>query len=252
MRNLPSCSCFAVMNFLRAMLDTILPPRCIKCGKVIGGTIGVCEDCFRELNFISRPYCRKCGYPFLDEHLPHNLLCPRCNAGKTSVFRYSRSALCYDEAAKPLILALKFMDKTDNAIVMARWLQQAGADIFSAGVDVLVPVPLHYTRLLKRKYNQSGLLAGELGKLTGLPVEYQALVKHRHTRPQVEFSGHERLKNIKGAFSVKHIDKLKGRKVLLIDDVMTTGATLKECALALKKAGAGSVDTLTVARVVLS
>ena len=144
------------------------------------------------------------------------------------------------------------MDKTDNAVVMARWLQQAGADIFDAGVDLLVPVPLHYARLLKRKYNQSGLLAGELGRLTGLSVDYQALQKHKHTRPQVEFSGQERLKNVKGVFSVKHIEKIKGKRILLIDDVMTTGATLKECALALKKAGAKSVDALTVARVVLS
>ena len=110
---------------------------------------------------------------------------------KIAPFRYCRSALCYDDAAKPLILALKFMDKTDNAVVMARWLQQAGADIFDAGVDLLVPVPLHYARLLKRKYNQSGLLAGELGRLTGLSVDYQALQKHKHTRPQVEFSGQE-------------------------------------------------------------
>lgn len=240
------------MNIFRAILDTILPPRCIKCGKIISDNIGLCEDCFREMNFISRPYCRKCGHPFQSEHLPRNLQCPRCNAGKIAPFRYCRSALCYDDAAKPLILALKFMDKTDNAVVMARWLQQAGADIFDAGVDLLVPVPLHYARLLKRKYNQSGLLAGELGRLTGLSVDYQALQKHKHTRPQVEFSGQERLKNVKGVFSVKHIEKIKGKRILLIDDVMTTGATLKECALALKKAGAKSVDALTVARVVLS
>ena len=239
------------MNIFRAILDIFLPPRCIKCGKIISGDIGVCEDCFRELTFIGKPYCKKCGYPFHEEHLPRNFLCPRCNGGQNKIFRYMRSAVCYDEASKPLILSLKFMDKTDNAIVLARWLAHAGADIFDSGVDVLVPVPLHYRRLLKRKYNQSGLLAKELSKLTGIEVDYQNLVKHKHTKPQVEFSGKERLKNVKGCFSLKDKSKIKGKRVVLIDDVLTTGATLKECALALKQGGARSVDALTVARVVL-
>lgn len=169
---------------------------------------------------------------------------------KRTPFRLNRSAVHYDEASKNLILAFKFMDRTDNAKILARWLKIAGQDIWHQGVDVIIPIPLHYTRLLKRRYNQSGLLAAELHKLTGLKVDYTSVIKHKRTKPQVEFSGHARVKNVKDAFSVKHPEKIKGKRVVLIDDVMTTGSTLKECALALKRAGAKSVDTLTVARVV--
>ena len=141
------------------------------------------------------------------------------------------------------------MDKTENAGILARFLFQAGRDIWAAGADLLLPVPLHYTRLIKRRYNQSALLAGELEKLVLVPVDYNSVVRHKKTRPQVEFSGHERVKNVKGAFLVRHPEQIRGKKIVLIDDVMTTGSTLKECALVLQKAGASSVDALTVARV---
>ena len=134
------------------------------------------------------------------------MLCASCLRKKRFPFRLSRSALCYDEASKNLILAFKFMDRTENARLLAAMLKVAGEDIFKAGVDVIVPVPLHYTRL-------------------------------------------ERVRNVKYAFSVPHPEKLAGKRVVLIDDVLTTGSTLKECAAALKKAGVRSVDALTVARV---
>ena len=126
----------------------------------------------------------------------------------------------------------------------------AGRDIWEKGVDVMIPVPLHYTRILKRRFNQSALLAKEINKLNGIPVDFGSLGRRRKTRPQVEFSGHERINNVKGAFIVKNPARIKGKRILLLDDVMTTGSTLKECALALKRAGAKSVDTLTIARVV--
>ena len=129
-------------------------------------------------------------------------------------------------------------------------LINAGKDIWQQGADILVPIPLHYTRLLKRRYNQSALLAKELSKLTGVRVDYTSVVRHKKTKPQVEFSGRARVKNVHNAFSIKKIEKIKGQRVLLLDDVMTTGSTLKECAKVLLKAGAKSVDTLTVARVV--
>ena len=125
----------------------------------------------------------------------------------------------------------------------------AGKDIWRAGVDVLIPVPLHYTRLIKRRYNQSALLAKELSKITGVPVEYSALVKHKRTRPQVEFSGRRRKHNLRGAFKLKYAERSKGKKIVLIDDVLTTGSTLKECAKALQVGAPESIDLLTVARV---
>lgn len=236
-------------GFLRKIIDALLPPRCIKCGAILSSDGGLCADCFNDINFISEPYCQKCGHPFEKAPGGKKKLCGKCLRNSRTPFRFSRSAVHYDESSKNLILAFKFMDCTDNALLLARWLNLAGRDIWKEGAEVLVPVPLHYTRLLKRRYNQCGLLASELSKLTGLPADYNSLIKHKATKPQVEFSGHERVKNIKGVFSVKHPEKIKGKRVVLIDDVMTTGSTLKECALALKKAGAKSVDTLTVARV---
>lgn len=238
-----------MLAFIQNIINSFLPPRCIKCGEVLSGDDGLCAKCFNEINFISEPYCKKCGHPFERAPDGKTRLCGNCLKKKRTPFRLSRSAVHYDEASKNLILAFKFMDRTDNAKTLARWLMMAGRDIWKEGADVIIPVPLHYTRLLKRRYNQCGLLAAELHKLIGVNVDYNALVKHKSTRPQVEFSGHERIKNVRGVFSVKHPDKIKGKHVVLIDDVMTTGSTLRECALALKAAGAKSVDTLTVARV---
>ena len=239
-------------SFWTKIIDLLLPPRCICCGKIVSNANGLCADCFNSINFISKPYCAKCGHPFEEvvNKKSQKLLCGRCSKKQKTPFRLNRSALIYDDISKDLILALKFMDKTENAKTLAKWLYIAGHDIWQEEVDILVPVPLHYKRLIKRRYNQSALLAKELSKLTGIEADYTSLIKHKSTKPQVQFSGRERVKNVKGVFSVKHPEKIKGKRVVLVDDVMTTGSTLKECALALKKAGAKSVDTLTVARVI--
>lgn len=236
-------------NLFSKIINILLPPRCVKCGKIITSADGLCEDCFNEVNFITHPFCAKCGMPFENAPNAKDLLCGHCIQDTKSPFHLSRSALKYDDNSKPLILAFKFMDKTENARVFAKWMKIAGEDIFASGVDLIIPIPLHYTRLVKRRYNQSAILASELSKLTGLMVDYDSVVRHIKTRPQVEFSGHARVKNVQGVFSIKHLDKIKGQRILLLDDVMTTGSTLKECAKALLKAGAKSVDTLTVARV---
>ena len=236
--------------FLQKIIDLLLPPRCLLCGKIMVDRNGLCPECFNTINFISAPYCAKCGQPLPPENAKPGMLCPHCLADNRSPFRMNRAVVKYDDSSKPLILNFKFRDHTENAPFLAQWLALGGKDIFKAGVDVMIPIPLHYTRLLKRRYNQSALLAKELSKLTGIPVDFKSVIRHRKTRPQVEFSGHERVKNVKNAFMVKNPQEIKGRKILLIDDVMTTGSTLKECALTLKAAGAQSVDSLTVARVI--
>lgn len=238
-----------MLKLFTRIIDLLLPPRCLCCGKIVTGDSGLCPECFNEVNFITKPYCAKCGHPFDEAPSDKKMLCGSCAGGKHTPFRLSRSALHYDEASKNMLLSFKFTDKTENALVFAKWLKLAGEDIFKDGVDLIVPIPLHYTRLVKRRYNQSALLAKELGKLTGIKVDYTSVIRHRKTKPQVQFSGHARISNVKDAFSVKHPEKIKGLRILLIDDVMTTGSTLKECASAMKKAGAKSVDTLTVARV---
>lgn len=230
------------------IIDFLLPPRCINCSKPLSGKDGVCEDCFNIINFISNPCCQKCGMPFEATTAKSSKLCGLCVKDKKSVFRMSRSAMRYDDVSKNMVLSFKFMDKTENAKVFADWMFLAGKDIFVEGVDLIIPIPLHYTRLIKRKYNQSALLAKRIGKLAEVKVNYSSVIRHKKTKPQVEFSGKARAQNIKGAFEIKHPENIKGKRVLLIDDVYTTGSTLKECAKSIRKAGAKSVDFLTLSR----
>ena len=234
-------------NWFKLFLDTILPPRCLLCGKVVHSDNVLCKDCFSDINFISHPYCQHCGKP-LTSTIIDEFYCVDC-LSKKDPFRMCRAAVKYDNYSKKLILDFKFNDHLENKILLTRWLYMAGKDIFDAGVDLIIPVPLHYLRLLKRKYNQSAVLAAELGKITNIEVNYKTLRKSKHTKPQVKCDGKQRIKNIHHAFDVKHSELIKGKRIVLIDDVFTTGATLKECAKVLKKAGAKSIDALTVAKV---
>lgn len=239
------------MSFLQDILNVILPPRCAVCGEVLSIDKGICDKCIEDIDFLSDSICYRCGQPhssFIDKK--GHKICGNCLAHPRRLFRFSRSACSYDSIAQKLILNLKFHDRTDLASVLAKMMYVAGKDIFASGVDVIIPVPLHYTRILKRKYNQSALLAKELSRLTGIKVCYNTLIKCKMTRPQVECSGFERLNNVKGAFLLKNSEKIKGKRVLLVDDVLTTGSTIKECALTIRKAHPKSIDNLTIARVV--
>ena len=237
------------MTFFKSVLDLILPPKCVFCGKVMSQDKGLCDDCIKKIDFLSGPICYECGQPLTETLSEKNhLLCGQCLKPHKKIFKMSRSACVYDEISKKLILDFKFYDKTDLASFLAKMMYVAGKYIFEDGIDVIVPVPLYYTRLLKRKYNQSAMLAKQLGKLTHSQVDTTTLVKHHQTRPQVECSGEERLKNVRGAFQLKDLEKFRGKRILLVDDVLTTGSTLKECALALKKAHPKSISCLTVAR----
>ena len=239
-----------MITILSQILKAFLPPRCIKCGKVLEDRDGLCDDCFKQTTFIFPPFCKKCGRPFYDEPADkNNLLCGHCTTNKKQIFRLARSCMEYDDSSSPLILSFKFFDRTEYKKVFAQWLQLSGTDIFNAGVDLIIPIPLHYTRLVKRRYNQSALLAKELSKLTHIKVDMTSVVRHRRTKPQVKLQGRARVENVKDAFSIKHIDRIKGKRIVLIDDVQTTGSTLKECAKSLLKSGATSVDYLTLSRV---
>ncbi len=237
------------MSILSRLIDLILPPRCAVCGKVMNEDKGICDECISQIDFINHDICYRCGNPHgnIVDKKGHKL-CPGCAGKRRGLFRLSRSAYSYDDFSKKLVLDLKFNDKTDLAPLLAKMMYVAGQDIFAAGVDVIVPVPLHYTRFLKRKYNQSALLAKELSKLTKIPVSYNSLIKKRITKPQVECSGIERIKNLKNAFELTPSQKLSGKRVLLIDDVLTTGSTLAECGRTIKKSKPRSIDTLTIAR----
>jgi len=242
-----------IIKIFKKFLDVILPPRCFSCGVNIYDDGNLCEKCFIDLNFISQPFCIKCGKPFENiENQNIGMKCANCLNGDNDYFRYSRSAVAYDESSKKLIIPFKFNDKTENAKILAKILQNSVLDILKDynQPTLIVPVPLHYNRMLKRKYNQSALIVKELVKLVNISADYKSLKRVKKTKPQVQFKGKERLKNVKYAFEVKFPDNIRGQRVILLDDVMTTGATMKDCVRALNKAGAKSVDLISVARVI--
>lgn len=231
-------------------LDMVLPPRCLGCGDMIEGTDGLCADCWRRLTFLGSPHCRHCGYP-----LPHSVaampVCGVC-AIEPPVYDRARAALRYDDAASGMILRFKHADRTDIARLFGRMMSRAGADLLAA-CDILAPVPLHRWRLLKRGYNQAALLAAAIASGSERPMVPDLLQRIRSTASQQGLSGQQRRQNITGnAFRLHpwHGERVLGKRVLLIDDVLTTGATVTACARALGKAGASAVDVLTLARVV--
>jgi ComF family protein len=166
------------------------------------------------------------------------------------LFTRARAALAYDEASKRLILGFKNADRTDTAPTLAAWMARAGQALL-ADADLLAPVPLHWTRLFLRRYNQSALLAHGIGRLVRVPVVADLLVRYRRTRKLGNFGRAERQKIVKGAISVvrRHSRRVRGQRIVLIDDVLTTGATVNDCSRALLAAGAARVDVLALARV---
>jgi len=239
-----------MIRWLKVFIDFILPPRCLICGKVITSDNALCAECFNQITFVTKPYCQHCGKPLSFTNLGGGLYCSECLKNKHSVFYMCRSAIQYDDYSKKLILDFKFADHLENKHLLVQWLYLAGKDIFETNPDVILPVPLHYSRLFKRKYNQSAVLAHELSRKTGVLARYNILKKCRYTKPQVNCSGKQRQKNVKDAFVIKNSEFIRGKNIVLVDDVYTTGSTLRECAKILKKAGAKNVSALTVARVI--
>lgn len=242
-------------GFVQKIINIFLPPRCLLCGKILSEYNGLCVECFQKIQFVSEPLCVRCGRPFFNESESFTAvhqLCGICLKEKRPLFKLRRFAFVYDDFSKQLILGFKFMDKTLYAETLANMLRRAGADIWAQKPDLLIPVPIHRRRLLERRYNQSALLVKCLAEQTGVCADYIALQRVRHTVPQVQLSGSARRNNLKHAFAVKNVERIRGRKIVLIDDVETTGSTLKECAKVLKKAGAKEIYALTLARTMKS
>ena len=229
------------------LLDLLLPPRCLCCGVPVAVTGTLCTPCWRAVTFLSAPCCASCGYPF-DFDIGSGGLCGACMA-EVPYFDRARAAMRYDDASRPLILALKHGDRLHLAPPLAQWMQRTGRELL-ADADLQLPVPLHWTRLFTRRYNQAAVLAHAIAKAGGPPVAADCLLRRRRTPSQGYKNPSARRRNVAGAFAVKHPDKIRGKRVVLIDDVLTTGATVEECARVLKRAGAARVDVLTLARVV--
>ena len=231
------------------LLDVVYPPVCLSCDAPVATADTLCPDCFRKLRPITAPLCPVLGLPF-EVSLGPGALSAEAIADPPP-FDRARSAVVYNEVARALVGKLKYGDRPELARLCARLMAQAGAELLQ-GDPVLVPVPLHRTRQFARRYNQSTELARALGKLTGLEVDSVLVSRRKATRQQVGLSGEARRRNVAGAFqtSADISSRLRGRRVIVVDDVITTGSTVKAVTRALKSGGVERIDALSFARVV--
>lgn len=233
---------------LRRLFDFAVPPQCLLCDTLVDRNGGCCASCWSRLRFITRPYCEVMGTPF-----PHD-----GGEGFVSAeaiahpppFRRLRAAMVYDEPARRLVSALKYSDRTEFAPWMAGWMRVAGRELI-AEKPLIVPVPLHRSRLLQRRFNQSAELGRHIAAATNCPFEPGLVIRHRRTGQQVGLNQRQRERNVQGAFRVPPARQgsLAGRKVLVVDDVYTSGATVKAVCRALKRGGAAAIDVLVFAKV---
>jgi ComF family protein len=225
------------------LVSLALPPRCPGCGTITAELHNFCADCWRQIEWLGDAGCQTCGQPLEATDVE---TCAACLA-KPPVIARTRAAVAYGEATRTLPLRLKYSRKVALAKTMARYMRPL-LDV--AGEPVLVPVPLHRSRLWARGFNQSALLAAELGRRCGLDHDPFVLERRKRTSALKGMSPLQRRREVAGAFGVASSEAVKGRKVILVDDVLTTGSTANGCVKALRRAGASRVDLICWARVV--
>lgn len=233
-------------GFGRGLLDLLLPPSSLDGEAALTG--GLPAGAFAKVTFLDDPVCDGCGLGLTYAEAARER-CPACQA-RPRAFQRARAACVYDEHSRALILKLKHADRTDLAGLFARWLSRASADLL-AEADAVVPVPVHRARLLRRRYNQAAEIARPLARAAGLAYLPDVLIRKRDTASQGGKSATGRRRNVAAAFVVPESRRARidGRRIVLVDDVLTTGATAEGCARALLAAGAASVTLSVVARV---
>lgn len=234
---------------LERALDLLAPPRCLGCGVETTTAQGVCQRCWAALHFVAAPLCQSCGLGLAAEGADDGGICGACRANPPR-FDRARAALAYDDASRPLIVAYKHSSRLEATPLFTRWLAVAGSELL-ADADLVAPVPLHWRRMLTRRYNQAAELARALAKNEGIAYAPDLLRRPRWTPSQAGLGAAARRRNLTGAlvFNPRWAERIAGSRVLIIDDVFTTGATAERCAQTLRRAGAAAVDILSVARV---
>lgn len=233
-------------------LDLIYPPSCLVCRAATSDVGVLCPGCWAKMRFIERPYCERLGIPFAQD-LGAGLLSPEAIADPP-VYHRARAVARFDDGpARELVHLLKYGDRTEMAKPIGRWMARAGVELLETA-DLIVPVPLHRLRLVTRRFNQAAALAQSISSACGVPMDFSALERVKPTPPQVGLSKLQRAGNVQGAFRVADSARIRitGRRIVLVDDVLTSGATTNAAARALLRGGATHVDVLVFARVVTS
>lgn len=238
-----------VSQIARASLALIYPPSCIACGAAVDRPQALCADCWSTIRFIERPFCERLGTPFALD-IGGTLHSPAAIAHPPS-FQRARAVAAYDGAARSLVHKLKYNDRTELAEALGLMMLRAGAELL-ADADLIVPVPLHRWRLWRRRFNQAAALAQVVARQANIPCDMQMLRRVKITRSQVGLTRSQRRDNLSGAFRVAESARLRlaQKRVLVIDDVVTTGSTANAVARALLRGGAQTVDVLSFACVV--
>ena len=215
----------ALFTFKERVLDLLFPPQCLKCSALVAETGSLCSVCWLAISFIDGPGCHACGLPF-EFDLGPEALCGACSQDRPA-YKRARATMIYNDASRDTILSFKHGDRTHAAAAYGKWLLRSGRELIE-DIDIIVPVPLHWSRLFHRRYNQAALLALELGKLSAKPVETNVLLRSKKTASQGHKTRNQRRHNLQGAFSIqpKTQKKILDQRILLIDDVLTTGATV--------------------------
>jgi ComF family protein len=234
-------------SLLNKFIDLLIPLRCVKCGSILENREGLCTSCWPLIPFLTKPYCACCGLPF-DFEIEEGALCGACSY-ELPLYKTARSVFSYTSESKDLILKFKHTDSIHSAPVFSTWMVRSLPEIEN---PLCIPVPLHWTRLFMRTYNQAALLARGISKLKGWAYSPSLLIRKRRTPSQGHLSKKDRIKNVSRAFQVSQSksSQIEGKTILLVDDVFTTGATLNACSKVLLSAGAREVHALTLGRVV--